>query len=168
MRTLLIVGLLVITTLGSGCFCSCRKGNTWTARDKVEVIDGQITAKKATPIEKVLADPEKYVGQTLLVEGVVTGRCQGSGCWVSLDSGDPENPFYAKSPDHSFAFPASCEQKRVWVEGVFNAQRARGAGHELHQPPRPGPADGPRVEAGFRHYNGLDDRRVHLVAIGGR
>ena len=125
MRTSLVIGLLVISIASLGCSGKGRKSAAWTAPDKIEVIDGEITAEKPTSIQEIMEDPEAYVGKTLLVEGEVTGRCQGSGCWVSLDTGDPDNPFYVKSSDHSFTFPASCEEKVVWVQGVWNVMQPK-------------------------------------------
>jgi hypothetical protein len=120
MKKHLILCLLVIATLNLGCARRCGHSADWAAPDKAAIIDGKITETEPTPIQTILKNPEAFVGKTLLVEGEVTGRCQGSGCWVSLDTGDPENPFYVKSSDHSFSFPASCEQKHVWVQGVFD------------------------------------------------
>jgi hypothetical protein len=133
MRTFLILGLLVIATVSLGCSRQGRQSADWAAPDRAETIDGKITETKLTPIQTLLANPEAYVGKTLLVEGEVTGRCQGSGCWVSLDTGDPENPFYVKSPDHSFSFPASCEQKRVRVQGILAVLQHKSTAQEEHE-----------------------------------
>ncbi|HEB84041.1 MAG TPA: DUF4920 domain-containing protein, partial [Bacteroidetes bacterium] len=69
--------------------------------------------------------------KTVLLEGKVTGRCQGSGCWVSLDTGDPEKPFYVKSADESFVFPKECEGRTIRVQGVM-MEGAQAAEHK-HQ-----------------------------------
>lgn len=78
-----------------------------------------ITVREVTSLKALMAAPEKFVGQTLVVEGHVTGRCMGSGCWISLDTGNPDEPFYAKSVDHSFTFPEECQGRDVRVQGTF-------------------------------------------------
>lgn len=124
MKPVLFFGLLTISLIGMGCGSKhSAQSVVWNAPERVELLGGEITEKQTTPLAKLLKDPEAFLGKTLLVEGEVTGRCQGSGCWVSLDTGDPGTPFYAKSSDHSFVFPASCEEKRVRIQGIFSVLR---------------------------------------------
>ncbi len=78
-----------------------------------------ITVENATALNELMTNPDAFVGQTILVEGHVTGRCQGSSCWVSLDTGDPEAPFFVRSADHSFAFPEACDNSNVRIQGVW-------------------------------------------------
>jgi len=102
--------------------CAMQKKLEEAVVEKAEVSAGTITLLEVTPLATLLEKPAEYIGKTVLIEGKVTGRCSGTGCWVSLDSGNPDQPFYAKSPDHSFLFPADCVNKTVRIEGEFQVQ----------------------------------------------
>ncbi|MBZ0265807.1 DUF4920 domain-containing protein [bacterium] len=101
----------------------------------VEAADGvvgKITMAEVTPLNNLLNRPQDFVGKTILLEGKVTGRCMGSGCWVSLDTGNPEEKFYAKSVDESFVFPTDCIDKTIRIEGEVMVKNA-GAAQEEHE-----------------------------------
>ncbi|HWA74999.1 MAG TPA: DUF4920 domain-containing protein [Polyangiaceae bacterium] len=53
-------------------------------------IDG---ARKAEPIATVLANPERYQGRPVVVEGRVRRACSRRGCWMELaEASDPKLP----------------------------------------------------------------------------
>lgn len=106
-----------------------------------EMVGDPITLD-AMPLAELLARPEAMLNQVVMIEGTVTGRCQGSGCWVSIDTGDPEQPFYAKSHDESFIFPEDCVGKTVRIQGdimVFETEDSHdhAEGEEAHECPAP-------------------------------
>ena len=43
-----------------------------------------VSLDSPVPIEKILADPDKYAGQRVRVEGEVTDVCQMRGCWFEF------------------------------------------------------------------------------------
>ena len=43
-----------------------------------------VTLTKATPISELYASPEKFVGKTVRVDGVVTAVCTEMGCWLAI------------------------------------------------------------------------------------
>ena len=108
-RISFLIGLLVVLFAFIGC--SNQQAEKVEAPDdsnamnaKLVKVGEAITVAEVTPLTELLTSPAKYVGQTLLIEGKVNGRCQGTGCWVSLETGDSTSTFYVKSPDHSFVF----------------------------------------------------------------
>lgn len=120
-----IIGVILTVTL-LVAFIGC--SGTQTEKAKADAGDnntiGTIQLTELTDLNKVVQNPVEFVGKPILVEGTATGICKGTGCWVSLDTGDPEKAFLAKSWDHSFVFPKDCVGKKIQIEGVFS----------IHQP----------------------------------
>ncbi|MBN1827402.1 MAG: DUF4920 domain-containing protein [Candidatus Eisenbacteria bacterium] len=75
-----------------------------------------ITLDRANDIGLINEAPESFDGKMVLVEGTVTGVCQGSGCWALIEDGKG-NQIYAKSPDHSVALPVNCAGAHLRVQG---------------------------------------------------
>ena len=65
-----------------------------------------VTIAKATPIKELYASPEKFVGKTMRVDGVVTAVCTEMGCWLALGATD--------SPDQAVRFQADHDGKIVF------------------------------------------------------
>lgn len=76
-----------------------------------------IGATKTISIAKLMENPRAYAGETVLVQGTVTGVCKGSGCWALVEEGPGGAKIYAKSADHSVTVPTTCEGARIRVEG---------------------------------------------------
>jgi hypothetical protein len=90
-----------------------------------------LTVPQATPLAELVADPGRFVGQTLRLEGQVTGVCKGMGCWVQVADAAGHN-FIAKSVDHSIRFPKDCEGRQVVIQGEIIVQPGTAA-EETHQ-----------------------------------
>jgi hypothetical protein len=80
-----------------------------------------VTLKEATPIKALFESPEKYVGKTIRIDGVVTAVCAEMGCWMALgETAQAENSVRLKvSHDGKIVFPVSAKGKAVSAEGVF-------------------------------------------------
>ena len=79
------------------------------------------TARPATPISDLYQSPEKFVGQTVRLDGVVTAVCESMGCWMALaDAADAEKVVRLKV-DHGagVVFPIAAKGKTATAEGVF-------------------------------------------------
>ena len=124
---LVVVTMLAIALVG----CSQQKKAETTTESMEKATSAEITVTDVTPLNDVVASPDQYLGKTILIEGHVTGRCGGSGCWVSLDTGDPENRLIVRTPDESFIFPAECVDKDIQVQGIMTVKA--GTGEEEHE-----------------------------------
>ena len=80
-----------------------------------------VTITKATPIKDLYASPEKFVGKTLRVDGVVTAVCTEMGCWVALGAADNPDQAVRFQADHEgkIVFPIALKGKQASAEGVF-------------------------------------------------
>jgi hypothetical protein len=84
----------------------------------------------ATPIKDLYASPEKYVGKTVRLDGVVTAVCQEMGCWLAIaPAGNEDQAVRFKVEDGGpIKFPISLKGRQARAEGVFE-QIAAGDAH---------------------------------------
>jgi hypothetical protein len=75
--------------------------------------------KEPTPIAKINADPEAFVGKTVQVKGKVTDSCQMMGCWMNLADPSGGNPLRVKVKDGEIEFPKTAVGKIAIAEGGF-------------------------------------------------
>jgi hypothetical protein len=78
-----------------------------------------IAASHAVAISELIANPDKYVGKTVRVEGLITDVCPKRGCWMDL-AGDKElQTVRIKVDDGEIVFPLDAKGKQAVAEGVF-------------------------------------------------
>jgi hypothetical protein len=70
-------------------------------------------------ISVLLSEPDEYVGQTVRVEGLITGVCEKRGCWMSLASDAEFQELRIKVDDGVIVFPIEAKGKRAIAEGEF-------------------------------------------------
>lgn len=91
-------------------------------------------------ISELLAQPDRYQGKVVRVEGLVTDVCAKRGCWMQLASDKEFQVLQIKVDDGVMVFPLSARGKMASAEGVFT---------RLEIPPEPGEASKqPRI--GYR------------------
>ena len=82
-----------------------------------------VAMKTATTVESLLAQPDKYLGKTVRVDGTITAVCDMAGCWMELadPNADPKaaRTLRFKVDDGVIVFPVSAKGKRASAEGVF-------------------------------------------------
>jgi hypothetical protein len=101
----------------------------------------EVTVGQPTAIAELAADPARFLGRLVRLEGVVAGVCQGSGCWVEVEGADGGR-FMAKSLDESILLPTDCSGQKIVVQGMVvaltpepeHAQAAEAEGHVCPQP----------------------------------
>ena len=76
---------------------------------------------EATSISALYGNPEKFVGKSVRLDGVVTAVCEEMGCWMALaDSADSKQTVRFKvDHDGAITFPIAARGKRASAEGVF-------------------------------------------------
>jgi hypothetical protein len=88
------------------------------------------TLTDTTAVSAILANPDEFVGQRVLVAGLVVEVCQERGCWLALGSDQEEATLRVKVEDGVIVFPMSARGHRAVVEGtmekmVLSAEQAR-------------------------------------------
>ncbi|MEM4270984.1 MAG: DUF4920 domain-containing protein [Candidatus Pacearchaeota archaeon] len=107
MKKTLILFLIVIFY-----FASATEG---IAKDKK--LGKKITLKKPIKISTIMAEPEKYVGKKVLVEGEILEVCQNQGCWMNIKSDVPDQFIKIKVKDGEIVFPKDAAGKRALAQG---------------------------------------------------
>jgi hypothetical protein len=101
-----------------------------TEKDKTEAIpsDGSLkrgamlgSAKKVS-LAKVMADPNKYAGQMVRVDGVIVRSCKSEGCWMELAPKQDAKSVRVKMKDHAFFIPLDSAGATAKAEGVFTVK----------------------------------------------
>lgn len=87
-----------------------------------------LSPRTPLPTAVVVAEPQKYDGQVLALEGQVGAVCQRKGCWMTLGSGQPGSPMIRVSfKDYTFFVPKDSMGRKARVEGRFQVTRLSAA-----------------------------------------
>jgi hypothetical protein len=79
-----------------------------------------LTVRQSIPLSLLLANPDRYLGQKVRVEGTVTEVCQMKGCWMEIEE-SPKAKIRIKVDDGVIVFPPSAKGKPAIAEGVLEA-----------------------------------------------
>lgn len=80
-----------------------------------------VSLKEVTSIKALYETPDKFVGKTIRIDGVVTAVCEEMGCWMALgETASATNTVRLKvDHDAGIAFPIAAKGKAASAEGVF-------------------------------------------------
>lgn len=76
-----------------------------------------VSIKTATPVKDILADPQKFLGKDVMVDGEMTQVCQMAGCWVMVKDASSEASIMVKVQDGVIVFPKDGAGKKIAVQG---------------------------------------------------
>jgi len=79
-----------------------------------------VTLDETLKISTLLAEPDRYVGKKVRVEGMVTEVCKMAGCWMELEE-SAEAKIRIKVDDGEIVFPATASGKKAVAEGVVES-----------------------------------------------
>lgn len=71
-------------------------------------------------LSDLVKDPAAWSGKTVRTEGVVAAVCQGSGCWMTLKSGDASVRVTFKN--YGYFVPIDSAGAAASLEGVFSVK----------------------------------------------
>ncbi len=83
----------------------------------------EITLKEKTKVSDILADPGKYSGKQVLVEGKIMDVCKKAGCWIKIASDKKGESIQFKVKDGVIVFPVSAKGKTALAEGVVSVKK---------------------------------------------
>ncbi len=121
MRRALVV--TVVMLLAGGVVATALDGDSYG--------DG-VTLEKSVPIKDLMATPDKFVGQKVRVEGVISAVCQKRGCWMQVTDPDTGDGVRIKVEDGVIVFPYSAMGHKALAEGIFTAIPVEGGEHAEH------------------------------------
>ena len=76
-----------------------------------------VSSTEVIKVSELVANADKYVGQTVRVEGVVIDVCAKRGCWMDLKG--ESGKVRIKVEDGVMVFPMDAKGKNAIAEGVF-------------------------------------------------
>ncbi|MGA9115514.1 MAG: DUF4920 domain-containing protein [Bacteroidota bacterium] len=79
-----------------------------------------LTLKATTPISSIMADPEKYDGKRVRVEGPVVDVCKKRGCWIMIGGDRDFEKIRFKVEDGVIIFPLDARGKTAAAEGIVS------------------------------------------------
>ena len=102
--SVLIIALLAVVSLANA--------NEWKS------FGAGVSLTETTKISDILSQPEKYVGQKVLVEGRVVDVCKKRGCWMEIASDKEFQTIKVKVNDGEIVFPLEGKGHQTLVEGT--------------------------------------------------
>jgi len=82
-----------------------------------------LTLTEVTPVSAILDAPEQYLGERVLVEGMVVAVCEMKGCWMDIASDREFEKIQIKVDDGVITFPLSAKGSQALVEGIVEELR---------------------------------------------
>ena len=76
------------------------------------------SSTKVVPLAKVLAEPDAYTKEPVVVEGVVTTACERKGCWMQLAAEAGKPGVRVTFKDYAFFVPLDSKGMAARAEGV--------------------------------------------------
>ncbi len=78
-----------------------------------------LDVQKTTTIKELLANPDKYLGKDVKVEGEITAVCQNMACWINVKDGSTPETITVKVNDGEIVFPKDGTGRKVVAQGKF-------------------------------------------------
>ena len=114
MKLISVILIIILIILGiSGC-----SGNSSNNSERYGV---NITEKEVVSVKDIYTNPNKYLNQTIRLEGEIVREC-GSGCWFFLE--DKTGTIYVDINPSGLSIPPKVG-KKVVVEGVPENKNGR-------------------------------------------
>lgn len=93
-----------------------------------EIKDGKkygtaLTLTEVTKISDIYADPDKFAGKRVQVEGPVVDVCAEMGCWLAVGGDKEKQVLRFKVEDGVIVFPMTARGKKARVEGVVTVTK---------------------------------------------
>ncbi len=82
-----------------------------------------LTLTEVTRISDIYANPDKYAGKRVQVQGPVVDVCADMGCWLALGSDKESQVLRFKVEDGVIVFPMSAKGKNARVEGILTVTK---------------------------------------------
>ena len=97
-------------------------GATLATAGEGKVYGKKVTVTEVTPIADILANPKKYEGKQVLVEGKVGDVCKKMGCWMMLTGEGEGETIRVKVKDGEMVFPQDARGRMARAQGVVSVR----------------------------------------------
>ena len=82
------------------------------------VLGEQLQLKETTKVSEINAQPDKYIGKRVQIEGMIINVCAARGCWMDIASDAPFQKIQVKVVDGEIVFPMEAKGRNAQVEGI--------------------------------------------------
>jgi hypothetical protein len=82
----------------------------------------ELTVKQPTKISEIVANPEKFNGKRVLVNGPIVDVCKERGCWIKIGSDKEFESIRFKVEDGVIVFPLDLKGKNTSAEGIVSVK----------------------------------------------
>lgn len=104
--------------MGTALFLALGACATADAGVEGELYGEPLTLTETTAVSTILEDPEAWVGERVLVEGMVVEVCEKRGCWMDIAADTEFGRIQVKVDDGVIVFPLTARGKNALVEGT--------------------------------------------------
>lgn len=77
-----------------------------------------LTLTEITEVSTILENPAEYIGERVLVKGMVVAVCEMKGCWMDIASDREFEKIQVKVDDGVIVFPLTARGRDAIVEGI--------------------------------------------------
>jgi hypothetical protein len=78
-----------------------------------------VSGTELVKVSELTAHPDRYVGKTVRVQGLVAEVCPRRGCWMEIAADEGPRTVRVKVDDGVIVFPLTAKGKVATAEGVF-------------------------------------------------
>jgi hypothetical protein len=123
-KPFLVLGVLVGAIVAAGpTAASAQQQPTAAEAQEVDRRGEPIGRSPVVALTRVLANPNAYTRNALVVEGVVARACTSKGCWLQLAPAADEEGIRVTFKDYGFFIPLNAAGMRARAEGVVTVTR---------------------------------------------
>jgi len=149
--------VLAVATLGLVSFA-----NLVYAGDTLKLGE-DLTITDKTKVSDVLANPENYLGKTVLIEGKITDVCTKRGCWLKVSSDKKKQKIVVKVQDGEMVFPLEARGKTAKIEGVlYKAEEEEQHQHEYEEKHNHEHQSGKEKEHKHKHDHKMKKKATYM------
>ena len=82
----------------------------------------KLSIATVTKVSDVFAEPAKFNGKKVLIEGSIVDVCEKRGCWIRISSDKESESIIFKVEDGIIVFPMTIKGKKVRAEGIVDVK----------------------------------------------
>ena len=103
-----------------GCFGEISEKDRLNKKNPIGFYGETLSDGPVFNIEELLSAPEKNIGNSVLINGVISEVCPMRGCWIEVEDNNSKESIRIKVADGAIVFPLSSKGKSIIAEGQFS------------------------------------------------
>ena len=103
-----------------GCFNEPSEKDLLNKKNPIGVYGEALSGGPVSSIEELLSEPEKNIGNSILISGAISEVCPMRGCWIEVKDNNSKESIRIKVADGAIVFPLSAKGKNIIAEGQFS------------------------------------------------